>query len=223
VRLAVISVILACATLVAAPGALADGDPASDVLTSLPYFDPVDLSIPASTSAQLDALLTASDRAGFPIRLAMIASATDLGTAAVLWKRPGTYVHYLQTELAGFYDGQVLVVMPNGFGLAGPAKGRHKVTTAELGVKALGPGSGVELAAAALSAIPLLAKASGHPIPASSLTAAQHSRGAAQRAAGKALSTAELLALLIGALMMILACRASVAARPLSRGRRLQA
>ncbi len=215
-RLAVISVILACAALVAAPGALADGDPASDVLVSLPYFDPIDLSIPASTSAQLDAVLSASARAGFPIRVAMIASATDLGTVNALWERPRTYAPYLQTELKDLYRGQVLVVMPNGFGLAGPASGPHEVSNAELAVKALAPGPGVKLADAALSAVPLLAAAAGHPISQSRLTLAEHAHATTVKSSGKALSTTALLTLLVGTLLMVLAWRASLSRRPLS-------
>jgi len=223
VRLAVISVILACAALVAAPGALADGDPASDVLVSLPYFDPIDLSIPASTSAQLDAVLSASARAGFPIRVAMIASSFDLGTIPSLWEKPRTYAPYLQAELKDLYAGQILVVMPDGFGLAGPASGPHAVSRGELSVKALAPGSGARLADAALSAVPLLAAADGHPIPASKLTAAEHSHAAAVRSTGKSLSTTALLTLLLGTLLMVLSWRASVARRPLSLRRGAQA
>jgi hypothetical protein len=216
VRLAVISVILACAALIAAPGALADGDPASDALVSLPYFDPIDLSIPASTSAQLEAVLSASARAGFPIRVAMIASSTDLGTVSSLWERPRTYAPYLQAELKDLYAGQVLVVMPDGFGLAGPVSGPNELSRAELKVKALAPGSGVKLADAALSAVPLLAAAAGHPIAPSELTAAEHSHAVAVRSTGKALSTSALLTLLLGTLLMALCWRASLSRRPLS-------
>jgi hypothetical protein len=215
VRLAVISVILACAALVAAPGALADGDPASDVLATLPYFDPIDLSIPASTSARLEAILDAGAHAGFQIRVAMIGSSSDLGTVYALWDKPKLYATYLQSELNDLYSGQVLVVMPNGFGLAGRASGSHALTDSELAVRALKPGPGPKLAAAALSAIPLLAAADGHPIQSTALSDAEHSR-VTTATTGKSLSTTGLLTLLLGALMMVVACRASVSRRPLS-------
>jgi hypothetical protein len=106
--------------------------------------------------------------------------------------------------------------MPDGFGLAGPVSGPNELSRAELKVKALAPGSGVKLADAAISAVPLLAAAAGHPIAPSELTAAEHSHAAAVRSTGKALSTSALLTLLLGTLLMVLCWRASLSRRPLS-------
>ena len=121
VRLAAITAILASAALIAAPAALADGDPASDVLVESVVFNPID-GVSLASQARLEAVLNASARAGFPIRVALIASAKDLGTVTPLWDKPGKYAAYLDTELSLSYRGQVLVVMPNGFGLHGPAQ-----------------------------------------------------------------------------------------------------
>jgi len=205
---------LAFTTLIAAPSALADGDPASDVLVSFTYFDPIDLSLPPATTAELSAVLAASARAGFPIRVAMIASATDLGTATALWREPKTYADYLDLELSNLFGGQILVVMPNGFGLAGPSSGAHALGAAELAVKALAPGPGPQLAAAALSAVPRLAAAAGHPIPTAELDAALHTVAHERAVPAGSAPLEELLALLIGVLLIGSAWAASLRARP---------
>ncbi len=214
VRLAVICVILAFATLIAAPSALADGDPASDVLVSYTYFDPIDLSLPPATTAELSAVLDASARAGFPIRVAMIASQSDLGTATSLWREPTAYADYLDVELSNLFDGQILVVMPNGFGLHGPGGGPHAVNAAELAVRALTPGPGAQLAEAALSAVPRLAAAAGHPIPKAELDAALHAVAHERATPAGSAPLEELLALLLGVLLIAAAWAASLRARP---------
>jgi hypothetical protein len=165
----IITVILALTLVSGVPAAFADGDPASDVLTSLPAFIPTDASVPPATVARLQAVLTASAKAGFPIRVALINSAGDLGTVTQFWgekpsRRAGRYASYLEYELSGLYDGQVLVVMPGGIGLHGPNGGPHATTAAEQ-VPLPRPGSGTDLATTALAAIPILAKAAGHPLP----------------------------------------------------------
>jgi hypothetical protein len=144
--IAVITAILASIALGAAPSALADGDPASDVLVQNRLFNPVDSGVSPDSQARLESVLEASARAGFPIRVALIASPTDLGTATALWRDPRDYARYLWIELSQLYGGQVLVVMPRGFGLYGTRSGAHAVTTAELHVRATSPGAGPQLA-----------------------------------------------------------------------------
>src|SRR5579875_2662591 len=87
---AVITSILALTLVCGVPAAFADGDPASDVLSAYSLFDPPDAGVPAATEQRLEALLSASARAGFPIRVALINSASDLGTVTQFWgQRPG--------------------------------------------------------------------------------------------------------------------------------------
>jgi hypothetical protein len=222
VRLAAITAILASAVLIAAPSALADGDPASDVLVETVLFNPID-GVSQAAQAKLAAVLNASARAGFPIRVALIASAKDLGTVTPLWNEPGKYAQYLDTELTMLYRGQVLAVMPSGFGLHGPPHGPHAVSPAEGAVRAPAPEPGAQLAASALAAIPLLAAASGHPIPATALAAAEHSATAGQKSvAGTDLSAGAVVALAVGVLLIALAWWASLRARPLQLRRRLE-
>ena len=103
--------------------ALADGDPASDFLITQPAFLPFDANIDKAHSAQLLSLLAAAKKAGFQIRVAVIAKPYDLGSVPVLYRKPARYAQFLGQELFYWYKGEVLVVMPNGFGVYkhGPA------------------------------------------------------------------------------------------------------
>jgi hypothetical protein len=221
--LATVALIAAPVALITAPAAQADGDPASDVLVDYSLFNPVDSGISQSSQTELEAVLTVSRRAGFPIRVALIASQTDLGTATAFWsKNPKKYAGYLGYELSELYSGQVLVVMPNGFGLYGPRTGSHVVSPAESGVNAVAPGPGEQLATAALSAVPLLARAAGHPIPASALARAEHEAApAADDSGGTSLGLDAVIALVLGVLLIAFAWTLSLRTRPLQPGRRL--
>lgn len=199
-----------------APAALGDGDPASDVLVQSKLFDPIGSGVSLSSHTRLQAVLTASARAGFPIRVALIAAANDLGTATAYWRDPKDYARYLWIELSQVYGGQVLVVMPNGFGLYGTRSGPRQVTGGELSVQAAAPGPGEALATAALSAVPMLARAAGHPIPPAGLAAADHTAVAATAAGSGELPTGAVIALGAGALLIAGAWTLSLRARPIT-------
>jgi len=204
--------------LAAAPAALADGDPASDVLVGRTLFNPIGSGVSQTSQSQLEAVLAASERAGFPIRVALIASANDLGTATKFWNDPKDYAHYLWIELSLQYGGQVLVVMPSGFGLYGSNAGLHAVSSAEAAVRAPSPAAGDQLATSAIAAVPLLAAAAGHSIPAAELARAARNVTAGEKpAATPGFSPAVILSLLVGALLIVLAWWASLRARPLRR------
>jgi cytochrome oxidase Cu insertion factor (SCO1/SenC/PrrC family) len=102
---------------VSAPGAWADGDPASDVLLSQAMFVPADANATSDEQARLASLLHRAADAGFPIRVAVISSGYDLGSVTTLWRRPQTYARFLGIELGSVYKGALLVVMPNGYGV----------------------------------------------------------------------------------------------------------
>ena len=87
-RLAVITAILASMALVAAPAALGDGDPASDVLAGRTVFNPIGSGVSATSQARLSAVLAASERAGFPIRVALIAGPERPGHGDQVLERP---------------------------------------------------------------------------------------------------------------------------------------
>ena len=147
-------VILAAA--LAAPAALADGDPASDYLITQPAFLPFDAHVDKSSADELSGLLAAAKKAGFEIRVAVISSKIDLGAVPVLYRQPQTYARFLGQELFYWYKHELLVVMPNGYGVyrhgtvpsadraavaalapAGTTQGTALVTAASRAVRAL--------------------------------------------------------------------------------------
>jgi len=147
------------------PGsAYADGDPASDVLALQTLFLAQDAGVPAAQQAQLGAELSAAQRSGYQIRVAIIASPTDLGSVTELWRQPQTYAKFLGQELSLVYRGPLLVVMPNGFGT-------YRIGRAAAGLPALTGERARGLGTAALAAIQRLASASGHTLPVPRATA----------------------------------------------------
>lgn len=155
---ATLTLLLAAALALAAP-ALADGDPASDFLIGQKVFLPFDDKIPAQQQGQLTGLVAAANRAGYPIRVAVIGSSYDLGSVEALWREPKQYAKFLGVELSFAYKGPLLVAMPNGFGFNHP---KHSTAADErilAGIPVGGGGSG--LAAAAITAVERLAAAHG--------------------------------------------------------------
>jgi hypothetical protein len=104
------------AVLAFAATAAADGDPASDVL----YLKNVYLPYPAPPAAAGRALQQAVAQAyvkRFRIKVAVIATAPDLGAVPELFNKPTQYAKFLGTELQSFYVGPLLIAMPAGFGI----------------------------------------------------------------------------------------------------------
>jgi hypothetical protein len=147
--------------LVVPAGAYADGDPASDTLLGLNVFYPYQPPTPASVQRTLNAETAAAKRAGFPIKVALIASPLDLGVIPSLFGKPQQYADYLDQEISFLHKQPLLVVMATGYGtrgFGGPAK---------LAVPALQRPAGktsTALGQAAIIAVARLAAASGHPI-----------------------------------------------------------
>ena len=104
--------------LCAPVAARANGDPASDYLLTQRVFLPFTTKIDRNEVNRLDALLREADRKHFRIRVAMILSPSDLGTAFSLFGKPEKYSQFLGLELSFVYRGRLLVVMPNGYGYA---------------------------------------------------------------------------------------------------------
>ena len=139
--------------------ALGDGDPGSDVLVYQDLFVAGDAGMSVAQQAQLGTLLQTADRAGFPIRVAVISSPADLGAITALWHKPQAYAGFLGYELSLAYKQRLLVVMPNGFGFNWPG---HSTASAARTLSGVTIGSGgTGLYAAASSAVHSLAAASG--------------------------------------------------------------
>jgi cytochrome oxidase Cu insertion factor (SCO1/SenC/PrrC family)/thiol-disulfide isomerase/thioredoxin len=150
---------LAVALAGAAPPALADGDPGSDVLVYQSLFVAGDSGVSVSQQARLAQLLAQAQRDRFPIRVAIISSPEDLGSVTALWRKPQAYASFLGVELSLAYTGRLLVVMPNGFGFNWPG---HASAPADrtLSRIAIRPGGG-GLAGATQTGVGSLAAAAG--------------------------------------------------------------
>jgi hypothetical protein len=79
-------------------------------------FLPFDAKIPTAKAQQLTQLVDNANRAGFPIRVAVIATRVDLGSVTSLWAQPHKYAEFLGSEITFVYRGRLLVVMGNGYG-----------------------------------------------------------------------------------------------------------
>jgi hypothetical protein len=106
------AVALCCAT-----AARADGDPASDFLPVQNVFTPFDTKIPQPLVGQLTALVNEANARGFKLKVAVIATTYDLGAVPSLFDKPKRYARFLGQELYLMYNGRLLIVMPNGYGL----------------------------------------------------------------------------------------------------------
>jgi len=149
----------ACALGFLAPAAQADGDPGSDVLVYQNLFVAADANMPVQQQVQLGSLLTAADKDGFPVRVAVISQPDDLGAITALWQKPAAYASFLGTELSLAYAQRLLVVMPNGFGFNWQGHSAAAAYRVLDGVRIGAGGSG--LATAAANAVLALARASG--------------------------------------------------------------
>jgi hypothetical protein len=194
---------LACGSFAAA--ARADGDPASDVLATQSVFLPQDAGIPVAQQGQVTSLLQASSSSGYPIRVAIIATKSDLGSVTELWRQPQTYARFLGQELSLVYRGPLLVVMPGGYGFEQLNPPLPAGSSSLAGLRT--PVAAAGLGTAALTAIERLATTAGHPVPIPPAVTPQ------TPTAGGA-DAIPVIALLAGALLMAVAWGASLRARP---------
>jgi hypothetical protein len=178
--------------------ARADGDPASDVLLGENVFYPYTPSVAPSIQRTLNAETAAAKRAGFPIKVALIASPVDLGVIPMLFGKPQTYADFLDKEISFEITQPLLVVMATGYGVQG-IKG-----PAGLALNAMPKPAGKsssDLAQAAITAVAKLASATGHKLSGVS-GAPPRKSDAAGTAAGSSSNTPILVALALGAIVV---------------------
>jgi hypothetical protein len=164
---------IACAALIPTSIALADADPASDVLVSQNVFYPYSPAPSNALQSTLNAEATATGRGHFQIKVALIASPMDLGGIPSFFGKPQPYADFLDQEIAfGHPNPPLLVVMANGYGV----RGLPRAVAASLPKPASAHSD--DLARAGIAALPKLAAAAGHPIPAKSASSTTgHSDG----------------------------------------------
>jgi hypothetical protein len=145
--------------LVLTASAQADGDPASDVLVFKAYFLPYAPQTPVDAEQQLNIATAAADRAGYPIRVAVISGPADLGIVPQYDGKPQEYAPFLGQELKFAYKGGLLVVMDDGYGLYGVDDEKVKAALATLPKPASNDPK--DLAIAGANAVVALATAAG--------------------------------------------------------------
>jgi hypothetical protein len=162
-RIAVAAALL----LLVVPGvARANGDPASDYLLVQSVFLPFNAKVDPKASQELTDTIKAADSKGYKVKVAVIGSRYDLGTAFSLYNQAQKYAQFLGLELSFQYRDRLLVVMPNGYGYVVGGK-PDKNAIAVLG-KLPPPGKDpTNQVRGATAAIRKLAAASGKPLPAS--------------------------------------------------------
>jgi hypothetical protein len=143
--------------------ALADGDPASDVLLIQNVYTPYQPPTPA-TQALLRRAVGATFGAKYPIQVALIRERADLGAVPDFFGRPQEYAKFLYSELRRVKPRNygLLVVMPAGYGVYGPPRAQAG-SLRSLSVSSSSDSD--QLANAAVLGLQQLAKSGGHPIP----------------------------------------------------------
>ncbi len=207
---------VACATALGTAStftatARADGDPGSDVLVYQPLFLAADAGVSIAQQVQIGDLIQRTHRAGFPLRVAIIAKSDDLGAVTALWQKPRAYARFLGIELSLAYRGPLLVVMPNGFGFHWPG---HALSSA---YEALGhinqtPGA-TGLVSSTDAAITALAAANGihvtprlqsnKSIPGNPATAGGQTRGTVRSAPASTRALAFVVLALLAAVIVV--------------------
>jgi len=138
-------------------------DPAEQPLRDGTTF----LPFPAESeqAVQFLTVVASANHKGFAIRVAVITREHDLDEYTAYWRRPRAYARLLGGELAPGYTKQLLVVMPNGFGLSKPTHSAYGL----LQPITIGTGNDA-LLAAAQTAVERLAAARGIFISAPKVT-----------------------------------------------------
>ena len=112
------SALFAILALWAPAAALADADPASDVLLGSPAFFPYQPAVSSSLQNQLVQELGRLEKKGLNLKVAIIQSPIDLGAIPNMFGHPQAYAEFLEREISFNQPQPLLVVMPDGFGLS---------------------------------------------------------------------------------------------------------
>jgi hypothetical protein len=159
-RLLVAAAIALTCVATAAPRANADADPASDTLLIQDTFFPYQPIVSSGPATALNQVVAEARAAGFPIKVALIATPSDLGGLPNYYGQPQRYAQFLDREISYNAPVRLLVVMQQGFGTAGV--GQQGELNPLLPVDP-NPGSD-GLAKAAIAAVQKLAGDAGHPL-----------------------------------------------------------
>jgi hypothetical protein len=188
--------VLAALLLLCVPAvARANGDPASDYLLVQNVFLPFNAKVdPAASKELADTIRVANDK-NFKMKVAVIGSRYDLGTAFSLFNQAQKYAQFLGLELSIQYHGRLLVVMPNGYAVSINGKPDPDGTRIVNALPPPGKNATKQVRGAA-KAIHKLAAASGIQLPAGGASASSKTRDRITIAAG-AVALAAILAAIV--------------------------
>ncbi|MBA2347030.1 MAG: hypothetical protein H0V81_01935 [Solirubrobacterales bacterium] len=173
--------LITLALLLSPASAMADGDPASDVLLAQDIFLPyAPNTVSPPVAAALKTTVERARKEGYAIKIALIADARDLGSVGQLLNKPQDYANLLTQEISlnvthgdTIPEPRVLTVQPAGLG------GNNLGDNAGDALEGVLPEQGApdELARTAAVAVGKLAAAEGKPIDLPELPAAAAAPG----------------------------------------------
>jgi hypothetical protein len=158
---ALVLVALACAAPAPCAG---DGDPASDVLPAKDVFFPYQPNVSPALEGAAEKAVHALGAAGFPLKVAIIGSALELGLVQNMFGHAQEYAQFLDREISFNQPKKLLVVMPTGFGVVPAGLAR-----ALAGIRVDTHGRSNGITRSAIVAVVAIARYEGHPIALPSL------------------------------------------------------
>ena len=122
---------------------------------------------------QLLGLLEATERRGYPIKVALVAGAEDLVDDLAMLRTPQRYASTVASTIEHELEAPVLIVTPFGIGVAGNARRTASCDRLTPGMRASSSAGldvppdpdGDDLARTAMAAVRRIARAGGHPLP----------------------------------------------------------
>lgn len=149
------------ALLVLPSAALGHGDePAVEALESGDLYLPHEPAVPEDVADALEQTVRRSRDAGYPLKVAVLATKHDLGEAEQLFGQPAFYARWLSRSVGRNRSIPLLIVTPSGYGTEAAGA---SAPAAIARVKPPSSGSADALGRSAIDATHALAKAAGHP------------------------------------------------------------
>ena len=176
-RVATILSALALVAMLVPARALADGDPASDALLGQNVFYPYDPPVPRAVQDKLQRVANRAHRVALPVRVALIAKPVDLGVIPSLFGKPQRYAEYLEREISYQGPQPLIVVMYDGYGVEGFDRAANRAVASLPRPGGTRGENSIQLAEAAATAIPVLARADGHPLDPTAAVSATNGAG----------------------------------------------
>jgi hypothetical protein len=166
--------VAAIVTIAATGSARAHGDPASHYLETDPLYPSFARQPSVEVQLRLLGLLQATERRGYPIKVALVAGVEDLVDNPGLMRTPQRLANTVAATIQRELEAPVLVVTPFGLGVAGIGirNGVRRPVTASdarrlvLGLQVPPDAQGDDLARVAMTGVRRIARAGGHRLPA---------------------------------------------------------